>query len=198
MPGCTRLQRRPGALFCSMHAERLRRKGNLGPAEPLIHDLELCAEIYAKVVRDFNWPKGTNVTMLETPCREYQGHRNRHGYGVRDSRRSDPPDKQYLVHRWVWTQINGPILYGLMILHRCDNPACFRFDHLFLGTQADNVADMRAKGRGSTKLTVDQVREIRASPQGRGTGASLGRRFNVSPSTIALIRAGRTWKHVTL
>lgn len=179
-----------------MHAERLRRTGELGPPGPIIDDPDLRARAYSKSATDFHWPKSTNVTVLETPCREYQGRRNRDGYGVRDPRPSDAADKEHLVHRWIWTQVNGPAPAELKVLHRCDNPPCFRYDHLFLDTQAANMADMRAKGRDSTKLTEDQVREIRTAPQGFGTGASLARRFNVSPSTISLIRKGRVWRHV--
>lgn len=176
-----------------MHAERLRRTGELGPAGPINDDPYLRARAYSRPVTDFHWPKTTSVTVIETPCREYQGHRNRNGYGVRDQLRSDP-QRTSLLHRWVWEQINGSIPDGLKVLHRCDNPPCFRYDHLFLDTQAVNVADMYAKGRGATKLTDDEVREIRAAPQGRGTGASLARQFDVSPSTVYLIRKGRTWR----
>ena len=40
-----------------------------------------------------------------------------------------------LLHRWVWEQVNGPIPPGMVVMHRCDNPPCFRLDHLMLGTQ---------------------------------------------------------------
>lgn len=43
--------------------------------------------------------------------------------------------------------INGPIRDGLYVLHKCDNRLCVRVDHLFLGTQKENLADMRSKGR---------------------------------------------------
>lgn len=79
-------------------------------------------------------------------CWEWQGSRLPRGYGsFRLGTRSTDP-KEY-AHRIAWAWKNGPIPLGMRVLHHCDNPGCVRPDHLFLGTQADNVADMDAKGR---------------------------------------------------
>lgn len=51
------------------------------------------------------------------------------------------------AHRFVWELERGAIPDGFCVLHRCDNRRCVRIDHLFLGTRADNVADMDTKGR---------------------------------------------------
>jgi hypothetical protein len=84
------------------------------------------------------------------------------------------------VHRVAWELEHGPIPDGMLILHRCDNPACWAPEHLFLGTQADNVRDMHAKGRhyaapkrshcaagheftpGNTRITKQGWQECRA------------------------------------
>lgn len=55
--------------------------------------------------------------------------------------------KNYLCHRKSWELFKGPIENGESVLHRCDTPACINVDHLFLGTQLDNMHDMQNKGR---------------------------------------------------
>ena len=141
------------------------------------------------------------MTLLETPCREWRGSRFRSGgYG-----RIWRENRDWRVHRWVWTLASGPIPEGLHVLHRCDNPPCYRLDHLFLGTQADNNRDRDAKGRrgdttpispargeehGMAKLTWDNVRLIRASSE---SNAALARRFGVVPARISEIRHHKTW-----
>jgi len=56
--------------------------------------------------------------------------------------------RSWLTHRLAWTLAHGAIPARMCVLHHCDRPACVNPDHLFLGTQKDNLADMRAKHRG--------------------------------------------------
>ena len=75
-------------------------------------------------------------------CWNWTGALNTHGYGhMRVNSRQTP------MHRLSWEKANGPIPDGLSVLHKCDNRRCVRPDHLFLGTQADNMQDKIAKGR---------------------------------------------------
>jgi hypothetical protein len=90
-----------------------------------------------------------------TPCVEYDGFRNANGYGRVNKRVGGKLVSEY-VHRLVWEATNGPIPPGMLVMHLCDNPPCYRLDHLRLGTPADNMADMKAKGRARTRPNAPQ------------------------------------------
>jgi hypothetical protein len=75
-------------------------------------------------------------------CWVWTGCGDKNGYGVM---KVDGVQKR--MHRIVWEQSHGPIPPGMEICHRCDNPSCIRESHLFLGSHAENMADMRRKGR---------------------------------------------------
>lgn len=131
-------------------------------------------------------------------CWEWKKCRNAEGYGV--LRRNK---KTLSAHRVAWNAVNGPIPDGMCVLHRCDNPGCVNPEHLFLGTLADNMADMVQKGRGrlpensgerngGAKLTWSQVREIRSI---RGeTRADIAKRYGIAQSTLSRIIQGASWK----
>lgn len=116
------------------------------------------------------------------------------------------------AHRFAWEFANGQkIPDGLVVCHRCDVRACVRPDHLFLGTSAENSADMVRKGRQSrgesaflSKLTAKQVASIRDryrrlfAPSADGKGLRSNRRelaieFGISESSVRDIITRRTW-----
>lgn len=108
-------------------------------------------------------------------------------------------DQPTRVHRLAWEHINGPIPAGMQVLHKCDRPPCVEIEHLFLGTNADNVADKMAKGRHvagvlfgeanpNSKLTDAEVAEVARLYATTGLShRQLARQFNVGQSTIARI-----------
>ena len=114
--------------------------------------------------------------------------------------------KQDRAHRVSWILANGPIPDGLNVLHKCDNPPCVNPAHLFLGTDADNIRDMNAKGRDRTlrgdedpksKLTEEQVKQIRQLYKPYVVSQhALAVRFGVSRGAIEAIVHGENWRHV--
>lgn len=109
------------------------------------------------------------------------------------------------THRLSWEIHHGPIPRGLWVLHHCDNPPCLRPDHLFLGTQADNTADMVSKGRQRgavgtanrhARLTPQQVADIRRRyVRGSSTSGTtaLAVEYGVSDVMIGKIVRGTAW-----
>lgn len=78
-------------------------------------------------------------------CWEWVGAKLVRGYG-----HLSHEGKYLLAHRVSYELHNGPIPDGLLVLHSCDNPACVRPDHLWVGTPKQNTEDMHKKGRGAT------------------------------------------------
>ena len=107
------------------------------------------------------------------------------------------------VHRLAWELANGPVPGGLHVLHRCDVRACMDPSHLFLGTPADNSADMVAKKRSGerernsqAKLTPVDVLAISARISLGETCASIARDFGVGPTAVMNIKTGYRWAHL--
>ena len=110
--------------YCSMHRARLTRHGRLDKPNYL--------EIIFK-----------NSKPMSNGCIEWQGYKNKGGYGRRRFR-----GFKKLVHREVYELTHGCVIpFGLIVCHRCDNPACINPSHLFLGTHKDNIQDCIKKGR---------------------------------------------------
>lgn len=133
-------------------------------------------------------------------CWEWSGHRVTQGYG-----RLRINGHRWMAHRYAWTVMNGDIPAGQEVCHRCDNPPCCNPAHLFLGTHAENMADMAGKGRArppvgtdhsNSKITPAIVRDIRDLRQQGWTLARIGRQFNIHLSNVSLIANGKAWGHV--
>lgn len=136
-------------------------------------------------------------------CWLWTGARSNDGYGSMTYRDPEGTRHHIRTHRVVWLLAGlGPIPEGGFICHRCDTPLCVRPDHLFLGTQTDNMRDMMSKGRGPTaerngsaRLTSDQVEEIRRRyAEGGITHRQLAEEYGVHAGTISKITLRTRWR----
>lgn len=111
------------------------------------------------------------------------------------------------AHRLVWRERYGEIPAGKVVLHRCDVRCCLNVNHLRIGTQLDNIADMNAKGRhaagpqpkiqgerhGNRRLTDDAVRQIRVDKRPE---TKIAEEYGISRSVVGGVRRRETWRHV--
>lgn len=152
---------------------------------------------FERKLKDFPPP-----TPQPTPCRLWQGPLDHYGYGAMKLVLPNGVRKSMKVHRWVMEEAEGRFLRPEeTILHLCDNPPCFRIDHLRIGTIAENNADMRAKGRGvappvnrlfgdanpNTKITPAQREEVFEKWQAGSSTRTLAAEYGVSQQRIHAI-----------
>lgn len=130
-------------------------------------------------------------------CWLWTGHRYSQGYGA-----FHVAGKVVRSHRIAWQFYCGRIPPGLWVLHKCDVRHCVNPYHLFLGTRADNTADMVSKGRqpralgernSHAKLTASDVLLIRADDR---ASHLIAADYSVSQSAIRWIKRRGTWTHV--
>jgi hypothetical protein len=137
-----------------------------------------------------------------TNCIEWHASRDKAGYG-----RMRFMGTCWLAHRVAWVKAHGEIPPGMCVLHKCDNPPCVNVEHLFLGTQKDNIKDCYEKGRISratrnagekqwkAKISADVAREIKRL-KGTSTLREMSEKFGLSKQAIWDIQNGRNWKHI--
>lgn len=162
----------------------------------------------------------TKVQKTEHGCWLWTGATDLRGYG-----RFRGVGKSCLAHRFSYELHYGPIAVGALVLHHCDTPSCVRPDHLYAGTQADNVRDMWGRGRAkitsSFRNNPERARALRAMQKTkRGeehplarlsesdihqihdlyskglTQREIGKHFGIDQSTVSNIVTGRSWGHV--
>ena len=145
------------------------------------------------------WLKSKNISG----CWEWQatraGRLRSYGYFWMDGR-------FHYAHRAAYLVTKGDIPSGMLVLHSCDNPICVRPDHLFLGTQKENMQDALRKGRlvsfkgeknGDSRLKEKDVLRIRRLFKTRNySKAYLSRIYGVSDTAIGFIVNRKLWKHI--
>jgi hypothetical protein len=139
----------------------------------------------------------SRIIKQESGCWEWTGAQCSKRYGT-----IGIAGKSWLAHRAAWLLFNNEDPGELCVCHKCDNGFCVNPDHLFLGTQTDNIHDMENKNRsyhpsgaehGRAKLTWDDVNTVRLlASQGVRTGL-LAERFGVSKPTILRIVRNVGW-----
>jgi len=144
---------------------------------------------------------------INNNCWNWMGAKNDCGYGVIG--RGTRCHGISKAHRVAYEIFHFTDLHKtICVCHICDNPACVNPKHLFLGTQADNVADMIAKGRNTpppvrkgeeanfAKLTEQQIRQIRKLSKAGTSSRKIAKSFAVSKTTILQIVNHKSWRHV--
>ena len=181
--------------LCIAHYQQQRQGKELKPLQEQFHGLSEL-ERFEKRVADH--PSGCKVwlgaimQMQNRPKADWHGQW-RNGAGEHE-----------LTHRAAYRMYKGHITQGAFVLHTCDNPRCVNPDHLYLGTQADNVRDMWDRNRaapgvvkgtkhGMSVLTDEKVREIRDSKE---TGPAIAKRLGISTTTVYDVRNRKIWKHI--
>ena len=98
----------------------------------------------------------SKATHVDSGCWEWQGGKSSNGYGLFYAQ--GKYGKHTGAHRYSYETFIGTIPEGLLVLHKCDNPGCVNPDHLYLGSQSDNIISASQKGRlysGSRRIITD-------------------------------------------
>jgi hypothetical protein len=140
--------------------------------------------------------KPIEYEINENGCHECTSHcRTKAGYTV--LRRNK---KNIYLHRIVYEENYGEIPEGMVVRHKCDNPACVNPEHLELGTQMDNVVDKMERGRqlrgeqiGNSKLSKEQVIEIYHSEL---SYKQIEEKYGISNAMVSLIKNKKRWLHL--
>jgi hypothetical protein len=140
------------------------------------------------------------VEKTEEGCWTWTAATYRSGYG-HFRRLIDGKWKMYKAHRYSYEFYNGEIPKGLLVCHKCDNPACVNPKHLVLGTQKDNMLDMMSKNRRVRgwspryrALSQEIADNIRIDHKSGMSYKELELKYNTSKQQISRIVNLNIWK----
>lgn len=171
--------------YCSKHYYRMRRHSTIEVSRIIGDD---CARLKSHIKIDDNgcWIWQASITSF--------------GYG-----RTSLGGRLTQAHRASWAVFKGEIPLGMQVNHKCHVRSCINPEHLYIGTQVDNMRDMRLAKRkvvklgsenATAKLNEGQVMQIRKLLESKKYASSIALQFNVSESAIFAIKRGKTWKHL--
>lgn len=214
--GCDKAHYAKG--LCSKHYQRVKATGEINLTEfpktcsvircgGEVHGKGLCVKHYTRLIRH-----GTIETKIvvgndelrllenshidENGCRVWDKFK-KNGYGV-----TLLNGKLEQAHRASWMVFVGSIPDGMQLNHNCHNKACINIEHLYVGTQKENVKDMDVAGRrnkpvgeraGLAKLNESQVVAIRSDSR---TNSAVAKEYNVSQTLVSAIRLRKIWRHL--
>jgi HNH endonuclease len=131
-----------GNNLCHTHYMRVRRKGNVQSDKPIYESFESIVERFKDKIC---------YEPVINGCFNWKGATNRYGKFTVGSRLNGTKTAKS-AHRVAYELFIGKIPKGMFVLHKCDNTKCVNIEHLFLGTQMDNMKDMISKGRDNKRI----------------------------------------------
>lgn len=142
----------------------------------------------------------SRIEIREAGCWPWIGHINRDGYGeFKIGRRK----RKRMAHILSFEEEYNPVPTGLFVCHSCDVRHCVNFEHLFLGTCADNWRDMFEKGRHAlgerqweAKITGEDVYYIRRFRSEGVSATAIAQWYGLSVGQVCHILRGDSWKHI--
>ncbi len=152
------------------------------------------------------YEKVDRVESIEGKCWEWTHNKHSYGYG-----RISVKGNWRLAHRVSWVKYNSAIPEDKQVNHRCHNESCVNPEHLYLGTQEDNVHDAVEEGNfkdrengdthgeinGQSKLSEDDVRQIKKEYENtEKTYFQLADSFGISYAQVGRIVRGERWSHI--